>query len=322
MPKAGTLRITITPDAEGIRTEILPPPAVPVAALVKGKSAEDVATIIPLIFNVCAAAQEAAVRSALDLPVPENLNDRVQLETIREHAIKLLVVWPALLGIEPDRRALVHTGAALNDRDALAALRGALFAPMSGAPENWDDLLDWMQTGSTAPARTFALLHERLDPDWGRTDVPLWSDALPVDWQTATQPCGVVDNGPAGRVADRALMNEVEETCGRGILWRMTARLIEMDELLNDNPAPIGAARGVAPAARGAMMVRADLDDTGVRSFERLSPTDFALAAGGVMEQALRSLPAKPALSLKTLAQLVIETVDPCIATELEIAHA
>ncbi|MBT25313.1 MAG: hydrogenase expression/formation protein HupK, partial [Rhodobacteraceae bacterium] len=46
-----------------------PAKVLPVAQLVRGKRIEEVADLLPRLFNLCRAAQRAAVRAALGLEV-------------------------------------------------------------------------------------------------------------------------------------------------------------------------------------------------------------------------------------------------------------
>jgi hypothetical protein len=59
-----------------------------------------------------------------------------------------------------------------------------------------------------------------------------------------------------------------------------------------------------------------------IASFERLSPTDFALTPGGVLGTMLSTLPAEPDAPLERITRMIIETVDPCLPTHLEVGHA
>ncbi len=319
---SGKLQIRLTRDGDGVHADVTPPPRIPVADLVRGKSADQTATLIPLIFNICAAAQEAAVRSALSLEIDDALRQNVRIETLREHAMKLLMIWPPLLGVTPDRAAIGYAAAALDDADAEAALRAAIFGADGAVPADWMGLEAWMTAAATVPAEIFDIVHRDFQAAWGRTDTPLFDPEVPVDWDSGAQNGGPVDNGPACRVADVPLMQAVEERFGRGVLWRMTARLIEVERLLDGDAGEVVSDTGISQAARGAMLVQARCDDTGVHDFARLSPTDFALMQGGVLEQALASLPGQAGAPLETVARMVIETVDPCIVTQVETHHA
>lgn len=319
---AGKLHIEVHRRDGALRHHLTPPSPLPVETWLQGKSTTEAARLVPMVFNICAAAQGLAVRSALGLNVEKELEDGVRAESLREHAVKLCLVWPPLLGEAASRDALVHAGRALNDSVAANALRKAVFAPMAQAPVNLSELRDWAETGATAASRAFARLLSDWDPAWGRADLPMFDPAQTVDWPEASQGGAPVENAPGSRVSDHALLKGIAAQLGHGMLYRMATRLVELDQLLGGAASTPHTGRGVAQAARGAMLVQATIKDDRIERFARLSPTDFALHSGGVLETALATLPTTADVPLRSIAQMVIETIDPCIATELEVRDA
>jgi coenzyme F420-reducing hydrogenase alpha subunit len=99
----------------------------------------------------------------------------------------------------------------------------------------------------------------------------------------------------------------------------MAARLVEMKALLSgDAPSPFRAP-GVVETARGTLVVRASLDAEGkVATFERRTPTDDMLAEDGPLKAALETLPANDD-RLESLARLVVDVLDPCLAHEITV---
>lgn len=322
IPSPGKLTIRFVRRDGRVEAGLLPPEQPPMGELLAGKSAEEAARLVPLIFSICAAAQAAAARSALGLPAAEGEEMRVGAETLREHVLKLCVVWPTVLGQAASRDAAAQVGRALERPEAASALASAIFAPGDGAPADWPALERWMDAGETAPARAFAAVARGWDPACGRADVALFDPSAPVDWAGATQAGLPVENSPAARVADRPLMTDIAGRLGHGMLWRMAARLIEVAALLGGERMAAVAAPGIANAARGAMLVEAETRAGHVTAFRRLSPTDFALAKGGVLETVLETLAEVPDGALRPIAQMVIETVDPCVETEIEVRDA
>lgn len=88
-----------------------------------GKTPEQVLSSVPLLFTLCGNAQAYAAllacRAALGMaaePEADAARDLlVQQETLREHAWRILLDWPGLVGLEPDKKAV----AALLKFDAL-----------------------------------------------------------------------------------------------------------------------------------------------------------------------------------------------------------
>ncbi|MDD2724423.1 MAG: Ni,Fe-hydrogenase I large subunit [Methylovulum sp.] len=99
--RAADVRITSTrPDAA---TRVL-----------LGKTPEQVLTVVPLLFTLCGNAQAYAAvqvcRTALGLPSEPAMDAArewlVQVETLREHAWRILLDWPSFIGLAPDKTHL------------------------------------------------------------------------------------------------------------------------------------------------------------------------------------------------------------------------
>ncbi|HUN13059.1 MAG TPA: hypothetical protein PLE50_12430, partial [Rhabdaerophilum sp.] len=65
-----TLSIRIARCERGWASTFVPPAGAPIARLLRGKRPEEAAVLVPRLFSLCGAAQEAAIRSAFGLPVP------------------------------------------------------------------------------------------------------------------------------------------------------------------------------------------------------------------------------------------------------------
>jgi coenzyme F420-reducing hydrogenase alpha subunit len=124
MTPAGTVHIELyhrAGQANGARIASSRPDIVSLVLL--GKTPEQALGIVPLLFTLCGNAQACAAllacRAALGMTAePESDAARdllVQLETLREHAWRILLDWPGLIGLPPDKKAL----AALLKFDAL-----------------------------------------------------------------------------------------------------------------------------------------------------------------------------------------------------------
>lgn len=85
-----------------------------IAQVLIGKSPELALDTIPLLFTLCGNAQAYAAllacRTALGMAADRDLDSArdmlVQLETLREHAWRILLDWPGFLDIAPDKKAL------------------------------------------------------------------------------------------------------------------------------------------------------------------------------------------------------------------------
>lgn len=281
-----------------------PAPALPVARLVAGKPAEEAAELLPRLFNLCRAAQGAAARLALGLPLAEGWQETLRHEILRDHLMRLFLVWPARLGMG------AGTLPAGWEHDAGVVAR-AVFGPAARAPATPEALTAFLGSGHGA-APVLARIGDAFGPGAACAELPL------VTPEAALTP-GAVENSVAARHAGHPALRALAARHGRGPLWRAAARLYDIAACLEGTlPAPLTPAPGVAlvPAARGLYAVRAKARDGRVSAFARVTPTDHLLARGGVLEQSLAALPA----DRTGVAPLVLDILDPCSPVRLEEA--
>ena len=321
-----TLQIRIERTACGMVVSSVDAPApLPVARLFLGQTPEAAAQRAGMVFSVCGAAQTAAVRAAFGLPVEAETGPRILHETLRDHALKLAVAWPQALGHDPDPLALAAVTRMGADNGAALGLR--LFGPM-GAPRDMADFEHWLDVADTAPARALATVWQGWDDAWGAVDLPLWSPSMGVpdpDGAWGGQPA---ETGLPAQHADDPLLRALAAKRGRGLPWRLAARLVDaaaaLDALAGRAPLPapvtLAPGFGMAPAARGAMLVQGAAVGGLVSRLDRLSPTDAALHPDGLLARALDTLPTDPAAPLAAVAALLVEAVDPCIAHVIDWA--
>lgn len=126
------------------------------------------------------------------------------------------------------------------------------------------------------------------------------------------------------------LIHQLSLDYGNGLMVRLVARLTEMAQqvvALADFQAisPEGFAPvtglGVIPAARGLLAHRVQIQGGRVSEYQILAPTEWNFHPQGVVAQGLAQLDAGQA-ELEQQARLFIEAVDPCVAYQLEVAHA
>jgi hypothetical protein len=329
MIDGGALTVTLSRSDGAIAATIDAPPMLSLTRMMAGRPAAEAARMAALVFPSDPEAEEAAARAALGLPPADGAARRLTAEALRDHALKLCVAWPRAVGFPHDPGALTAAGALT--RDGGAALSAALFG-RCGPPERLADLEDWMRRGETAPARVLRHVWRRWDSRWGRAELPLWSPGErlgAVDWAAAEIDGRPVETGLAACVAEAGLMREIEARRGRGIAWRLAARLVHAARLLealaegDPGPAPASPAPGlgVCAAAHGAVLLHVEAEGDRVRRFDRLSPTDCALHADGLLRRVIATLPASPAAPLAAVAALALETVDAALPTRLVLAE-
>lgn len=99
-------------NAIGVQISSSRPEAI--AQVLIGKTPEQVLDTVPLLFTLCGNAQAYAAlqvcRATLDMaaePALDSARDMlVQLETLREHAWRILLDWPIFIGLAQNKKAL------------------------------------------------------------------------------------------------------------------------------------------------------------------------------------------------------------------------
>jgi hypothetical protein len=270
-------------------------PDLPVAAMLLGRPVEQAADLLPRLFNLCGGAQCMALRLALGLPAPDTATLRAEI--LRDHVLKLCVVWPGLLRMKP-----VPLPANWND----AATLRTLIWGTSSAP----DFFDWLASGQgVSPvvdtiARAFA-------PGEATAALPLIT--VETAFQTIAQ-----ENSVAARHASAAAMRQIEANHGRGPLWRAAGLIHDIAALLDSAPAvQMQDGTVLVAASRGAYAVQAVASGGIVTSFTRRTPTDHLCARGGILQQSLNSLPAAKA----HLLPLLVDILSPCVPVQFQQVH-
>lgn len=272
------------------------PAPLPVSELVLGKSVEDVAVLIPRLFNLCRAAQTAAVRLALGLEVEDT--GALLHEIKREHLLRLAVILPARLGLAP-------LGIPGRDPEIAPALFGT--KRFAETPEAFEAFL--------ASGQGIASVLNAIRDAFAVGEAT--SGLLPALADAALFDDVAMENSVAARHLDHPVLFYVEGQYGRGPLWRAVARAVDLQAVLDgDLPQARLTQDGVAmvPAARGIYAVEARSEGGKVTHFRRATPTDHMLAPGGIMHRSLATLPA----AKHDQAGLLVDILDPCSPLELK----
>lgn len=281
-----------------------PAPALPVSRLVVGRNVGEVVELLPRLFNLCRAAQGAAIDAALGRPADA---EGIANELLRDHLLKFHVTWPAFFGRPPSP---------LPDDWAVCgpALCQTAFGPSGRAPATAADFFDFL-AGDHGYAPVLRLI------DGSFTAGEAVSDLPPVAPDTIWSP-GLADNSVAARRGDHPAMQSIAEARGKGPLWRAAARLFDIAAVIAGDLPPVSTpskGEAIVPAARGSYAVRIEADADVVIRFVRVTPTDHLLADGGVLDRCLATLPATKG----GLGNLLLDVLDPCSPVRLrENGHA
>ena len=280
-------------------------PGLPVSRLVVGRQVDEVARLLPRLFNLCRAAQSAAVEAALGRAVTQ---DGIAKEILRDHLLKFHVTWPGFFGLPA--LPLPEDWAEGGD-----SLRRSVFGPTGQAPADADGFFAFL-----AGDEGYAPVLRRIAGCFPEGEAA--SDGIaPVSPETMW--CDApVDNSVAVRVAAHPAMRGIAARYGRGPLWRAAARLFDIASVVDGDVPPIltpAPGEAIVPAARGSYAIRIQCEGGTVTAFARVTPTDHLLAEHGVLDRSLAHLPAAKA----GLGPLLLDILDPCSPVRLrEVAHA
>ena len=177
------------------------------------------------------------------------------------------------------------------------------------------------------PALDEASLHLRLT----QAD----ADAFVAQPQWQGEPC---ENTVLCRQRHQPLIAALLDESGNGVLTRTVARLVELasipatlENLLqcvllqpaSQNPAVAQQHSGVGlaqvEAARGRLVHRLELDQRRVRRYQILAPTEWNFHPQGIAAQLLMRLSAQDEAVLKRQADLLINSIDPCVHYQLTL---
>ena len=253
----------------------------------------------------------------------------------------------------PGARPAIDKGAA---RRLIDAFENFLARELFGQPAaDWlertqvDSVNMWAEAGETLPARLIGAVMAR---GWARAgDAPVDARGersaddfegrglaggqirVPSAWEAAPGETSCLT-----RQYDQALIRNLCETYGNGLLTRLTARLLELARLPGEWRAllakaeePGGAAvqaaganvpgcgAGAVEAARGRLIHLMTLDRGVVADYHILAPTEWNFHPRGPAAKCLACLPGADAAELKALAGLVITAIDPCVGYQVRV---
>lgn len=321
MIDGGALTITLARAGGRIVPRVDSPPMLSLTRMLAGKTVAEAAQLVGVVHAVAPSAEAAAVLAAVGEPVSDPLRRGMVIEALNDHLCKFNHAWPAALGL-PGSHA-----PRLPARSDARALSLALFGPM-GPPRRLCDLEAWIDAAPTPGALVVSEVWRHWDGRWGRAELPLWSAdwALGMlDWNEGLMDGQPVETGIAARMADSDLAREVEARRGRGIAWRLAARLADAAALLDrlEDGDFEGLSRRLSPqvgaafAPNGTLLVEVDCHGGVVTRYQRLSPADFALHPRGLLSRVLASLPSRSRVNLCAIATLGVESVDPALPTRV-----
>ncbi|WP_322990954.1 nickel-dependent hydrogenase large subunit [Hoeflea sp.] len=245
-------------------------------------------------------------------------------------------------GCVPDRVAAL---AVIDEAEALLA-DGIFGEPLEvwRARRGMAGFADWCALRRTAAARMIANLSERNwihMADAGRDAVGLPHTGSAVAWprllagNSRRVPFALQDGVPETTLFSRRLAEgPVESLNSSGLGARFIARLAElaclpaeMRLLLDGQGEPgmmtetdDGTGIGIVEAARGLLIHTVGLRDGRVDAYRIVSPTDWNFDSRGIAARCLATLDGHDEADRISLAHLVVNAIDPCVAYQVRAA--
>lgn len=268
-----------------------------VSHLLVGRRCEDALRLVPLIFNLCPAAQGAAAAMAMGIAPAAGTHFAIAFETLREHALVMLRDWPLALDDVPSTGDLAGLAALCGNH--LHDLEYTLFC--SRAADVLDDFDGWLESRQSRPAKYLAQV------------------------QTWPKSSGRLATGPdptfIGRVMQHPSLCRLVKSEGMTLFVRMAARAIEAATLIveiTSGGASIRYGRtensgGWAEAARGRLVHDARLRHGTIEGYRIETPTDSMIGDSAFLQNLLQSAATGPEAGRSGRIKIALTCADPCL---------
>lgn len=298
MNPAGELAVSARLDGTRLDdcTVVLKRP--PVVRLFLGQPAAAVLKTVPYVYTLCARAQLAAAQAALqaagESPLVAVPAAELWQEFLHEGLWRLLLDWPATLGLAPERTAFAAWRTCRSDGGDLAQATDALLAgPLADLAERC--LAGLPDDDASAPDAWPAF-----DPDaW----LAVWPDAEPLTWPRP----GSITAAYRARLAD--------------VRRAATA-------LRDGAPYPLIAAGGDGTGvgqvltARGVLTHAVRVAAGRVDRYTVRAPTDRHFADASGLAELLRPLVCTEPAAARPIVEQAVLALDPCLPYTVEVRHA
>jgi uptake hydrogenase large subunit len=205
----------------------------------------------------------------------------------------------------------------------------------------------WAELGATAPARLIGAIRRADEASLGRSEVEPLPAAHPAElaehmlasdgadflarpsWGGAPR-----ETSPFTRNAGLALIRTLVDVYGNGLLPRLAAQVVEVASLAVELRRTVsthqdsaneavrlapGLGLGQAEAARGRLVHAVRVADGRIADYRILAPTEWNFHPQGCLARGLGGLPAASPERLRSWAERLILSIDPCVAYALTL---
>lgn len=277
------------------------------ADAMRGRGADEAQRLLPMLYSICGVAQGTAARLAVAAARGEAAAPRVDAAVLaegrREHLWRLLLDWPALLGLPREEALLAEALRRLKDGSFEGWREGALRAPLGRI----DAALDRFG-GEAVPSRLLPVLSAAQTlAAWPRLDAGF---AARPQWQGGPAETGALARAGGGNAGWPARVRaRIAEVFADSALGRV--------ESIGVAP---GVGRAVVETARGMLMHEAALAGERVVDYAIVAPTEWNFHPGGGLAAVLAGLGPASAEALRAAAERAALAFDPCVRCDIEVA--
>jgi hypothetical protein len=309
----GRVRLRLQLDGSRIAGVDLASERPKIARALRGRLADEVVRLVPLLYAVCGRAQGSAAELALaaargELRNPA-LEPTVAAEAMREHLWRWLLDLPGHLGLEALKAEFAGANSCLAD-GRRADLSGLLAIPRVGALRA---ALAARSPDTRVPCRLLPVLDAAASLEcWPRLDEALCRQPT---WQGGAAETGALARckAAAGGLAARwqARLDEVSAWCegSLGVGAAGTASAV---------PVAPGIGRAAVQTARGLLLHEVVLDGDRVADYFIVAPTEWNFHPEGPLAAWLQGRSAADRETLRREVSLAVASFDPCVGWELE----
>jgi hypothetical protein len=357
---AGKLTLGVAWDGDTVTATDIRSTRPMAAQILKGKTPEQVARIVPMLFSVCGKAQGAAANAALQAaqgdgaaaaPAVENM---IVCEAMQEHLWRLMLDWTKLMGLPRQEQRfagwyalLRKIGAGELGMDAFLHEFGRDCLEMPAAEwrvlDDYQALQTWSLKVHSPSAQVLSRLAElergrhqisetRLLPAWTATEA---SRACAGRWNMDFSACpdwlgDTAETGAWTYHADDGLLQDVWRQSRSKVLTRLLARVIDVIDMANGTAAPrldvaspeANTGIAVVRTARGLLMHHVRLERGLVADYAIVAPTEWNFHPDGPFARDMRGMKERDTGRLQQLAHVAALSLDPCVAYDVEIRDA
>lgn len=319
-------------------------PIAAVSQLLVGLSPAALLERLPLLFSLCAGAQQVAAVRALEqavhwqaAPEVELARSRLtELELVRESLLRLVQDWQLPLPLASLKALLQLCQQAIQE---LQPWLGFRVQPMLHDPQVLHELLSELQLGwqevAAIPPDAWLRPPQALLDQFPVQPLPQTLDLLDLTCLLPSLRQGHTEaeiNGQP-RITGPAAASQEGSSLGAHWVQRVEALMRRAAQAVAglEHPSPlalildveVSEGLGQVETARGCLLQRVQVEDQQVRQWQMLAPTDWNFHPQGLLTRQLTSLvlPADP-LEAEVLVRALVLSMDPCVAFELSWEQA